>query len=116
MKDYKFDFKVDDKDYTLIFNLNVMQAIQEEYVTVEEWGNLTDGKNGEVNAKALIFGLAAMLNESIEINNEEKGINDPILNLKQVGRLISKMGLKKATEVLNTAVVEGTKSDNSKNE
>lgn len=116
MKDYKLDFKVDDKDYTLIFNLNVMQAIQEEYGTVEKWGALTDGKSGEVNAKALIFGLATMINEGIEINNEEKNLNDPILNLKQVGRLISKMGLKNATEKLNTAVVVGTKSDKPKNE
>ena len=116
MRDYKLDFDVEGKTYSMIFNLNVMQAIQEEYGTVQAWGNLTDGKNEEINAKALIFGLAAMINEGIEINNDEKGLNEPILTEKQVGRLITKMGLKEAANKLNKAVIEGTKNDTPKNE
>ncbi len=116
MKDYKLDFEVDGKNYSMIFNLNVMQAIQEEYGTVQEWGRLTDGKGGELNAKALIFGLTTMINEGIEINNDEKGLNEPLFNEKQVGRLITKMGIQKAASKLNEAVVEGTKSDSLKNE
>lgn len=116
MRDYKLDFEVEGKTYSMIFNLNVMQAIQEEYGTVQAWGNLTDGKSEEINAKALIFGLAAMINEGIEINNDEKGLNEPILTEKQVGRLITKMGLKEAASKLNKAVIEGTKNDTPKNE
>lgn len=116
MKDYKLDFEIESKKYSMIFNLNVMQAIQEEYGTVQEWGRLTDGKGEELNAKALIFGLTAMINEGIEINNDEKGLNEPILSEKQVGRLITKMGLKEAAIKLNEAVIEGTKNDSLKNE
>ena len=55
MKDYKFTFEVDDNKYSLIFNLNVMESIQAKYGSVQKWGKLIDNKNGEPNAKALIF-------------------------------------------------------------
>ena len=90
IKDYKFDLEIDNKTYGLMFNLNVMEEIQEEYGTLEKWGELTDGKSGEVNVKALIFGLTAMMNEAIEIKNEEEGANECLLSKKQVGRLLIK--------------------------
>ena len=111
MKDYKFDLEVEEKKYQLVFNLNVMQEIQEEYVTLEKWGELTDGKNGEVNVKALIFGLTCMINEATDMRNEEKGTNEPFLTQKQVGRLITKAGVEKSAEKLNQAIVESTKDD-----
>ena len=111
IKDYKFDLEIENKNYTLMFNLNVMQEIQEEYGTLEKWGELTDGKSGEVNVKALIFGLTAMMNEAIEIKNEEEGTNECLLTKKQVGRLITKAGIEKSAKKLNDAIVESTKSD-----
>ena len=115
MKDYKFELETEEKKYQLVFNLNVMQEIQEEYGTLEKWGELTDGKSGEVNVKALIFGLTTMMNEAIEIANEDNGTNDPLLTEKQVGRIITKAGIDKSAEKLNEAIVESTKSD-AKNE
>ena len=111
MKDYKFDFEVEGKNYQLIFNLNVMQEIQDEYGTIKKWGELTDAKSGEVNVKALIFGLTSMINEATEIKNEEKGLNEPLLTKKQVGRNITTAGIEKSAERLNQAIIEGTKSD-----
>lgn len=117
MKDSKITFEVNEKEYTMIFNLNVMQEIQEEYGTIDEWGKLTDGKNGnETNVKALIFGIKAMLNEAIDIENEQLEQKKAFLTDKQVGRLITEMGLSTATEKLQETVMSGTSSDNSKNE
>ena len=115
MKDYKTTFKVDDQEYSIIFNLNVMEQIQEEYGSVKKWGELTDAKTGETNAKALIFGLCAMMNEAIDIENDENGANRPNLTLKQVGRIISRAGLEKSSKTLNNAVIEATKEDKPKN-
>lgn len=111
MKDYKFELEVEGKKYQLVFNLNVMQEIQEEYGTLEKWGELTDGKSGEVNVKALIFGLTAMMNEAIEMENEDKGINNTLLTKKQVGRIITKAGVEKSAEKLNEAIVESVKNE-----
>lgn len=111
MKDYKFELETGDKKYQLVFNLNVMQEIQEQYGKLEKWGELTDGKSGEVNVKALIFGLTAMMNEAIDMRNDEEGTNEPLLTYKQVGRIITKAGVDKSVETLNNAIVESTKSE-----
>ena len=115
MKDYNFNFTVDGKVYPLIFNLNVIEEIQGEYGTISKWGELTDGKKGEVDAKALSFGLTAMYNEAIDIENEENGTQLPKMERKQMSRIISKYGLQKSAEAMNGAFVEATKSDGSKN-
>ena len=115
MKDYKITFKVEEKEYPAMFNLNVMEQIQEEYGSVAKWGELTDAKSGEPNAKALIFGFWAMINEAIDIENDERAEKQPLLSLKQVGRIISKAGLENSAKTLNNAVVEATKEDTPKN-
>ena len=111
MKDYKFNFEVEGTNYPLVFNLNVMEIIQEEFGTIEKWGALTDGKKGEVSVKALKFGLTEMINEGIDIENETNGTNRALLTTKQVGRLITKMGVENAVGNLNNAIIESTKSE-----
>lgn len=111
MKDFNGNIEYKGKTYKLYFNLNVMQQIQEEYGTIEEWGNLSDGTNGEVNAKAVIFGITAMINEGIDIENEEKGTDIKPFTLKQVGRMITEIGLTEATKALNNTVIESTKDE-----
>lgn len=115
MKDYKVTFQVGEEEYSAIFNLNVMEQIQEEYGSVQKWGQLTDAKSGEPNAKAIIFGFRAMINEAIDIENDEKGENKPFYTLKQVGRIISRYGLQKSAVALNNAVIQATKEDKPKN-
>lgn len=101
--------------YELIFNLNVMELIQEEYGSVEAWGTLTDNA-AEPNAKAVKFGITAMLNEGIDIYNDDNvGKADYIerkpFTLNQVGRLITEIGLNNIAEKLNKTVVDSTASD-----
>ena len=109
----KFEYK--GKEIKLVFNLNVMQAIQEEYKTVDAWGKLTDGESGEVDIKALIFGLTAMINEAIDIDNDENGTDEPFYSNKQIGRIITDVGLANATRALNQTVIDATKDDSGKN-
>ena len=70
----------------------------------------------EVDIKALIFGIKEMINEAIDIDNENNQLNQPLLTEKQVGRLITAMGIEKATNKLNETVIESTKDDTPKNE
>ena len=111
MKEVSKTINYKGRDYKIVFNLNVMEVIQEEYETVNKWGELTDGKGGEVDVKALKFGFAAMLNEGIDIDNEDNGTNEPFLTLKQVGRMLSDIGANQVTEDMNEIVVESVKSD-----
>lgn len=110
MKDIAGEIQYRETTYKLVFNLNVMERIQDEYETVEKWAELTDGASGEVNAKAVIFGFTEMLNEGIDIDNDENKTNNPFLTLKQVGRMITEIGLKEATKQLNDTVIKSTQS------
>ena len=111
MKDFNGTIEYKGKTYKLYFNLNVMEQIQEEYGTIDKWGELSDGVSGEVNAKAVIFGITAMINEGIDIENEEKGTDIKPFTLKQVGRMITEIGIKEATKKLNETVIESTKDE-----
>ena len=104
-----------DKDYKLVFNLNVMEKIQDEYKTIDAWGKLTDGSVGEVNVKALVFGITEMINEAIDIDNDENGTNEPFVTHKKVGRILTEVGIANAAKNMNDLVIESTKDD-SKNE
>lgn len=111
MKDFNGEIQYKEKVYKLVFNLNVMENIQEKYGSLEKWGNLTDGQDGEPNAKAVIFGFTEMLNEGIDIENEENGTDIKPLTLKQVGRIITEIGLANATAQLNDTVIKSTQSE-----
>lgn len=131
MKDFKGKIQYKGKEYDLVFNLNVMEQIQDEYGTVDNWASLTDGKqvvldadgepvieNGklktepkEVDAKAIKFGIWCMLNEGIDIKNDEEGADLKPFTKNQVGRLISQYGLEEATKAVNDTVIEASKSE-----
>jgi hypothetical protein len=111
MKDIAKKITYNGKDYLIVFNLNVMQEIQEKYGTIQKWGDLTDGgETGEPNAKAVIVGFTAMINEGIDIMNEENGTKDKPLTQRQVGRMITEIGLAESAKTLQNAVIESTKS------
>ena len=97
------------REYALVFNLNVMEQIQDQYGTLEEWGRLTDGQSGEPNAKAVKYGFWAMLNEGISIEDEENGSDTKPLTLSQVGRMITEIGMAGAAKKMNDTVVASTK-------
>lgn len=111
MKDFNGEIQYKGNTYKMVFNLNVMEAIQEEYGSIDKWAEMTDGDSGEPDAKAVIFGFAQMINEGIDIDNDENGTDIKPLTLKQVGRLITEFGLKEATSKLNQTVIDSTKSE-----
>ena len=113
MKEVSSIIEYKGKEYKIVFNLNVMQEIQEEYGSLREWGEKTDGKNekGEPDVKALIFGMTTMLNEGIDIENDENGTRIPPFTKKQVGRILTDVGIQKMTADMNELVIASTKSD-----
>lgn len=105
-------------DYPLVFNLNVIEKIQEKYGSYEKWGEMTDGKENEegekteVNIGALKFGITEMINEGIDIENETTENKREFLTEKQIGRIITEIGISKMTEKVQETVIDSTKKDN----
>lgn len=113
MKEVSREIEYNGVTYSLVFNLNVMQVIQGEYETLGKWGDLTDGKarDGEPDIKALIFGVTEMLNEGIDIKNEKNGTQEPYFTHKQVGRILTDIGVRELTETVNDVVIESAGND-----
>ena len=100
--------------YPMIFTLNVMEMIQDKYETLDKWTELVQGKK-EPNIKALKFGLGAMINEGIDIENEEKGTERSFIDDKKVGRIITELGILNVAQKIGENVVDSAKTTNSKN-
>ena len=115
MKDNAGTVTYKEKEYKVVFNLNVMEAIQEEYGTIDKWTELTSGTDQEVNIKALKFGYTQMLNEALSIEAEEKGEEYKPLTPAFVGRMLTDIGLENMTKTLQNTVIESTKTDEGKN-
>ncbi len=111
MKNFNGEIEYKGKTYKLVFNLNVMEQIQDEYGSFEAWGKLTDDTKGEPNVKAVKFGFTAMLNEGIEIENEENGTDYKPLTKNFVGRMLTEVGLEVMAKQMMNTVIESTKSD-----
>ena len=115
MKDNAGKITYKEKEYKVVFNLNVMEAIQEEYGTIDNWTELTSGANQEVNVKALKFGYTEMLNEGLSIEAEESGSEYKPVTPAFVGRMLTDIGLENMTKTLQETVIESTKTDEEKN-
>lgn len=102
------------KTYGLAFDLNVMEAIQDEYGSIEAWGKLVEPDGGEPNVKALVFGAAQMINEGIEISNDEDGTDEKPLTHREVARILTAVGLESVTGKVQQTVVDSA-ADDSKN-
>lgn len=115
MKD-KFAFiETENRKYPIVFNLNVIEEIQEKYGSLEEWLKVFDAD--EPKFKDIKFGFKEMINEAIDILNEKNGTNDKFVTLKEVGRIITEAGLSNTTEKLKTLTVNSiSTNENEKNE
>lgn len=112
MKDFYTEFELNGKKYILCFDLNVMEAIQAEYKTIENWSNLTNGKDtGEADASAILFGFTEMLNEGIDIMNEKNGTDEKPLTKKQVGRILTQFGMNNVAAKLAETVAAAGKEE-----
>ena len=111
MKDIKKSITYKDEEYPVLCDLNVLEAIQEEFGTLTRWGELTDGEGGEPNIGAIITGFTLMINEGIEEENAEKNTSRAPVDRKKVGRIITELGFAEAVKLLNRTVIESTKDE-----
>lgn len=122
MLDYIKHITVDGKEYPVAFNINISEAIQNEYGSISKWASLIkpedvnkeDGsiEEKEPDIKDIIWTFKEMINEGIDIENEDKSEKRSMLTHKQVGRIMTVFGIKESTEVITEVVINSSpKSD-----
>lgn len=117
MKDVISYIELENEKYPVVFNLNVMEEIQELYGSMQKWGEATAGEDDEPVIKNIKAGLMAMINEGIDIENEAKGENRPFVTSRKVGRIISEAGFEAVMQTIHNITVESTETgEDSKNE
>ena len=101
------------KKYDIVFDMNVIETLQTKYGSFNKWSDLIQPtKEGEeCNIEALKFGFCEALNEGIDIANEDKEDKQEFLSLRQVGRIITDLGLRNIKEKIKESVIESTKSE-----
>jgi hypothetical protein len=110
MKNTVVYIETEKKKYPLVFNLNVMEEIQEQYGSLDKWGELTKG-DGEPKVKDLKAGIMAMINEGIDIENENNGASEPMLTEKQVGRVMSAVGIDVIVKKIQEITIASTRNE-----
>jgi hypothetical protein len=117
MKEKKFYLETKKEKYLMVFNLNVMEELQEEYGSLDAWAKASENEDGgEPIVKPIKKGLMIMLNEGIDIENEELEEKKPFLTSKQVGRIISEVGLQEVYSKIQETTINSTPEEDGKNE
>ncbi len=110
MKDISKEIEINGVKYSLVFNLNVMEDLQNKYGSLKAWLDLVNTTKWEkIDIHALKYGLHLMFNEGIDISNENLPDDKKIkfLTERQVGRMITDEMLKK----FNETIIDSTKID-----
>lgn len=98
-----------------MFTLNVMEAIQEKYGSIEAWSNLIQ-RDGEPDIKALKFFITEAINEGLEIEAERNGEKPKVITAKKAGRILTEIGLSgAASKIMNTIAESIQTEDSAKN-
>ena len=113
MKNNEIFIEYKGKKYNLVFDMNVIETLQIKYGSFNKWSDLIQPtkKDEECNIEALKFGFCEALNEGIDIANEDNEEKLEPLTLKQVGRIITDIGLRNVNEKIQEAVIESAKSE-----
>lgn len=98
---------VNNKEYPMAFNLNVMETIQNEFGSLTSWGKLIEPDNGEEpRLKNVIWTFREFINEGIDMQNDDLQEKRAPLTHKQVGRLITEVGFDKVGDLIRNMAVQ----------
>lgn len=113
MKENEIFIEYKGQKYDLVFDINVIELLQNKYGSFNKWSDLIQPtkKGVECNIEALKYGFCEALNEGIDIANEDREDKLQPLTLKQVGRIITDLGLRSVNEKIQEAVIESAKSE-----
>lgn len=91
MKDAFKTIKVNDKEYPMVFNINVAAVMQKKYGSMQKFADILSPKKGEPSLDDVIFMYRECINEGIDVENEDKGEKRSFITDKQAGRIMSAM-------------------------
>ena len=123
MKEKITHITVDDIEYPIMFDFNIICWLQNNYVSINAWYELISPTKDENNPdnepkyEVILESIKEMINEGIDYENDCKNSNRKFLTTKQVGRILTSYGVVNAVAKLKQAMADSADSDDeSKNE
>lgn len=86
VKDRPVEITLDGIEYKLLFNLNVVEEVLEQYKNI---GAFTKALMGGNSAKAVKIALKALIDEAVDTHNEANADKMKKLSAAQIGRMLS---------------------------
>lgn len=113
MKNNEIYIEYKGQKFDVVFDMNVIETLQTKYGSFNKWSDLIQPteEGQECNIEALKFGFCEAINEGIDMANENREEKMEPLTLKQVGRIITDLGLRNINEKIQDAVIESTKTE-----
>lgn len=102
--------------YPVIFSFNVLEEIQDKYESFDKWSHIIEGEEliddewekKEPKIKDIKYFIKIAINEGIDLENEKTNGNRKFLTDKQVGRLISEVGVQKISKIIREVIQTST--------
>jgi len=83
---------------------------------MDAWGKAMKPEDGkEPKIKDIKWTFQQCINEGNDMENEEKGEKRPFVTEKQVGRIISSIGVTNIGELIRQLTIESTKTESDPN-
>jgi hypothetical protein len=93
--------ETESEKYPVVCTINVLEAIQNEYESIEKW---QEELSGNKNIKHIIWTFCEFINEGIDILNDRKEEKMMPISHKKTGRIITEIGLAKALDIIRDIV------------
>lgn len=105
-----------DEKYPVIFSFNVLEEIQNKYGSFDNWSHIIEGEEligtewekKEPKISDVKYFIKIAINEGIDLENEKNNQNRKFLTDKQVGRLISEVGVHKISQIIRDVIQTST--------
>ncbi|GMB10684.1 MAG: hypothetical protein NkDv07_0604 [Candidatus Improbicoccus devescovinae] len=98
--------------FPLAFTINVMQEIQKKYGSINKLFDIS--KTQEPDIGAIIFFLKEAINEGIDIENEKNPEKRSFVSEKQVGRIITEIGLSECAKLIEKVISKSISENKNK--
>ncbi len=103
-------------EYPVVFSFNVLEEIQDKYDTFEDWSHIIEGdkfidgswQKKEPRISDIKYFIKLAINEGIDLENEMNNSSRPFLTDKQVGRLISEVGVATISQIIKDVIKVST--------
>ena len=100
--------------FPILYDINVLEAIQQKFGGLSAWSDKLSPETGEPPLSAVIDTVEILIAEGIDAKADE-GEEIAMPNRKQIGRLISRIGLEKTLEIIKESAVAAAGEGDEKN-